>query len=159
MKRLLSLALAVLLLPRVGAAPENPLLPKHVEDAEQRIKRYRSLPDNMSSRSLYSAAFVLAEANTAPDDIEFALATAARMQDRDTNSRGYGNLRWDWQDGSVLDYNAVEFVFRFNRRACSHRGKLFHRLMQQAASSPPVTGDDLAGQPADDAGDFDELSS
>ena len=33
-----------------------------------------------------------------------------------------------------------EFSFRFNRRLSAHRGKLFHRLMQQAVTErpPPV---------------------
>lgn len=30
-----------------------------------------------------------------------------------------------------------EFAFRFNRRLSQHRGKLFHRLMQQSVSSKP----------------------
>ncbi|MBC7287727.1 MAG: hypothetical protein H5T86_06725 [Armatimonadetes bacterium] len=34
---------------------------------------------------------------------------AARMQDRDENSRTFGNFRWYWRDGAVLDANAVEF--------------------------------------------------
>ena len=32
-----------------------------------------------------------------------------------------------------------EFTFRFNRRASTHRGKLFYRLVQQAAAVEPVT--------------------
>ena len=37
-----------------------------------------------------------------------------------------------------LDYYLDEFTFRFNRRTSRYRGKLFYRLMQQAASVDPV---------------------
>ena len=38
-----------------------------------------------------------------------------------------------------LPYYLDEFTFRFNRRKSQSRGKLFFRLMQQAASTPPAT--------------------
>jgi transposase-like protein len=37
-----------------------------------------------------------------------------------------------------LDYYLDEFTFRFNRRTSRHRGKLFYRLIQQAAEIDPV---------------------
>jgi len=37
-----------------------------------------------------------------------------------------------------LDYYLDEFTFRFNRRTSKHRGKLFHRLVEQAAAVPPA---------------------
>ena len=37
-----------------------------------------------------------------------------------------------------LDYYLDEFTFRFNRRRSRHRGKLFSRLVQQAAAVDPV---------------------
>jgi transposase-like protein len=37
-----------------------------------------------------------------------------------------------------LDYYLDEFTFRFNRRTSRHRGKLFYRLVQQAAHVGPV---------------------
>jgi transposase-like protein len=37
-----------------------------------------------------------------------------------------------------LDYYLDEFTFRFNRRASMYRGKLFYRLMQQAAQVAPA---------------------
>ena len=37
-----------------------------------------------------------------------------------------------------LDYYLDEFTFRFNRRTSRSRGKLFYRLMQQAAAIDPV---------------------
>ena len=40
-----------------------------------------------------------------------------------------------------LPYYLDEFTFRFNRRTSKSRGKLFFRLMQQAANTPPATYD------------------
>lgn len=37
-----------------------------------------------------------------------------------------------------LDYYLDEFAFRFNRRASKYRGKLFYRLVQQAAQVAPA---------------------
>jgi hypothetical protein len=48
--------------------------------------------------------------------------------------------RWLWgtHQGAVSpqhwSYYLDEFAFRFNRRKSHHRGKLFHRLMQQAVA-------------------------
>ena len=42
-----------------------------------------------------------------------------------------------------LDYYLDEFTFRFNRRRSRYRGKLFHRLAQQAVQVPPVPYKDL----------------
>lgn len=38
-----------------------------------------------------------------------------------------------------LDYYLDEFTFRFNRRTSRSRGKLFYRLLQNAAASEPVS--------------------
>ncbi|MDX9980293.1 MAG: hypothetical protein RBU25_09745 [Lentisphaeria bacterium] len=107
-------ALALLFLAAVPLAlAQDARLAEMVRQNEERIERYRSLPPDLSSRSLFTAAFVFAEAGVRPDLIEFALATGARMQDRDRNSPRFGNFRWDWQDGSVLDANAVEFCMQY----------------------------------------------
>ena len=37
-----------------------------------------------------------------------------------------------------LDYYLHEFTFRFNRRKSRSRGKLFYRLLQQAAAVEPT---------------------
>lgn len=44
-----------------------------------------------------------------------------------------------------LDYYLDEFTFRFNRRKSRSRGKLFYRLVQQAAQVEPVPYRDLVG--------------
>jgi transposase-like protein len=43
-----------------------------------------------------------------------------------------------------LDYYLDEFTFRFNRRTSRERGKLFYRLLQQAAQVEPVHWKDVA---------------
>ena len=51
-----------------------------------------------------------------------------------------------WLEGTMhgavrpryLDYYLDEYTFRFNRRTSSHRGKLFHRLIEQAVAIDPV---------------------
>jgi transposase-like protein len=43
-----------------------------------------------------------------------------------------------------LDYYLDEFTFRFNRRTSRSRGKLFYRLLQQAAQVEPVHWIDVA---------------
>lgn len=43
-----------------------------------------------------------------------------------------------------LDYYLDEFTFRFNRRTSRSRGKLFYRLIQQAAQIEPVHWTDVA---------------
>lgn len=48
---------------------------------------------------------------------------------------------------SHLDYYLDEFTFRFNRRTSRSRGKLFYRLVQQAASAEPVTWHSLKSEP------------
>ena len=43
-----------------------------------------------------------------------------------------------------LDYYLDEFTFRFNRRKSRKRGKLFHRLVQQAVQVDPVSWSNIA---------------
>ncbi len=45
-----------------------------------------------------------------------------------------------------LDYYLDEFTFRFNRRKSQSRGKLFYRLVQQAAAVDPVPYSRLIGR-------------
>jgi transposase-like protein len=45
-----------------------------------------------------------------------------------------------------LDFYLDEFVFRFNRRTSRSRGLLFHRLLQQAVITAPVTYEDVTNK-------------
>jgi len=46
---------------------------------------------------------------------------------------------------SHLDYYLDEYTFRFNRRTSRSRGKLFYRLVQQAAAMAPVVAKEIEG--------------
>jgi hypothetical protein len=46
---------------------------------------------------------------------------------------------------SYLDYYLDEYTFRFNRRTSRSRGKLFYRLVEQAAAIEPVSGYNIRG--------------
>ncbi len=71
--------------------------------------RVQTLTPNMTSRELFTYALLLCEARINLDRLDRLFEVAARMQDRDPESRGYGNFRWNWRDGAVLDFNACDF--------------------------------------------------
>jgi ISXO2-like transposase domain len=54
-----------------------------------------------------------------------------------------------WYQGSVrmshIDFYLDEFTFRFNQRASRSQGKLFYKLMKNALTAAPVTGDQIRG--------------
>jgi hypothetical protein len=72
-------------------------------------ERAQSLAPNLGSRDLFSYALLLCEAKMDLERLDRLFEVAARMQDRDPESRGYGNFRWNWRDGAVLDFNAGDF--------------------------------------------------
>ncbi len=72
-------------------------------------KKTQGPAPNLTSRELFTYALALAEARTHPERLGSLFETAARMHDRDPESRGYGNFRWSWSHNQVMDFNAVEF--------------------------------------------------
>jgi len=50
-----------------------------------------------------------------------------------------------------LDWYLDEFTFRFNRRASTHRGLLFYRLLEEAVVTPPVPYHRVVGTSAEPA--------
>lgn len=97
----------------VQAAPDRAqVLQYAVESGERTWQRAMELSSDLSSRELFSYALVLCEAELHLDRIERLFEVATRMQDRDPGSRGYGNFRWRWSEGAVLDFNAVEFCMQ-----------------------------------------------
>ena len=58
-----------------------------------------------------------------------------------------------------LDYYLDEFTFRFNRRKWRPRGKLFYRLLQQAAAVGPAPYQAVAGGTGPDPGTSNVLES
>ena len=83
-----------------------------VGGAERTWEQVTALRPEMSSRNLFSSALAWCEAGVHGDRLHRVFEVAARMQDRDEESRGYGNFRWRWREGAVLDYNAVEFCMQ-----------------------------------------------
>jgi hypothetical protein len=81
--------------------------------------------DSLSSRELFSSALAYCEAGRSMDRLEKLFEVAARMQDRDKSSKGYGNFRWYWSNEVVQDYNAVEFCMQSGALIwIKHRDKL-----------------------------------
>lgn len=67
---------------------------------------------SMTSRGLFAYALVLCEANRNLERLEALFDRAAQMQDRDPQSKSYGNFKWKWEDEKIVDYNAVDFSMR-----------------------------------------------
>ena len=94
------------------APPDAALLRERAAQAADKVwARAEQEPptDNLGSRDLFTAALAYAEAGRDLDRLTRMFAVATKMQDRDPDSRGYGNLHWYWHQDQVLDYNAVEF--------------------------------------------------
>jgi hypothetical protein len=64
----------------------------------------------MSLRELFVHIRRLADHRRHPERLERLLDLAARAQNRDPTSPGYGNFKWLWRDAGVTDPNAVEFA-------------------------------------------------
>ena len=69
-------------------------------------------PESLTSRGLFAYALVLAEARQHPERLDRLFALAEQMQDRNPQSRSYGNFWWTMRDGKVMDANAVDFSMR-----------------------------------------------
>ena len=63
----------------------------------------------LTSRDLFRYALALCEAKMHPERLAVLFGVAAKMQDRDPDSRTYGNFRWYWQEAEIKDRNAVDF--------------------------------------------------
>ncbi|MFQ6096671.1 MAG: hypothetical protein ACE5O2_03025 [Armatimonadota bacterium] len=107
------IAAVILALPAASAAPSRDDVLRHaVESGEATWRRANELPDNLTSRELFTYALALCEADRHLDRLDRLFEVAERMQDRDPESRGYGNFHWRWAEGAVLDFNAVEFCMQ-----------------------------------------------
>ncbi|MCE9553297.1 MAG: hypothetical protein K8T91_07955 [Planctomycetes bacterium] len=65
--------------------------------------------EEVGCREIMGHALALAEARQNPEWLGRLFELLARMQDRDRQSKTFGNLRWRWGDTEVNDLNAVEF--------------------------------------------------
>ncbi|MBM3859339.1 MAG: hypothetical protein FJ395_06780 [Verrucomicrobia bacterium] len=82
------------------------------ENAERTWRGVNRQPPTVGSRELFSAALAWCEAKTHLDRLEKLFDLAAQMQDRDPQSRTYGNFRWNWHHEGVWDLNAVDFCMQ-----------------------------------------------
>jgi hypothetical protein len=99
---------------------------RRLESAWARIEARR--PD-LSAPELMGFALDAVAAGAAAPRVEAALDLAEAMQDRDPNSRSFGNFRWYWRSTKVEDYNAVEFAMQ---RGALIRLKYYDRLTDAA---------------------------
>ncbi len=110
------LVLTTVLLPGVFAVASESALALPLRDeivraaaeaAERTWRAANAQPPTVSSRDLFSAALAWCEAGTHSDRLEKLFDLAAQMQDRNPQSRTYGNFRWSWHHEGVWDANAV----------------------------------------------------
>ncbi len=96
-----------------GIYTSPPLPPAQREMVVRRLQarweQIQKRPGRMEVRELFAFALESAEADWEMGRIEEALALAEQMQDRDPESRTFGNFRWYWEAQRPEDLNAVEF--------------------------------------------------
>ncbi|NUP99169.1 MAG: hypothetical protein HUU35_04845, partial [Armatimonadetes bacterium] len=95
-----------------GAEPAE-LLAGAVRHADQYYAKVASEPiKQVGSRDLFSAALAYAVAGQHLDRLERLFTVAASLQDRQPESRTYGNFRWHSTAQQVEDLNAVDFCMQ-----------------------------------------------
>jgi len=114
--------------PSTGMPTRDDIVRAAALGAEATWRNVNRTPPSISSRELFSAALAWCEANTHWDRLETLFDLAAQMQDRDPQSRTYGNFRWSWHHEGVWDGNAVDF--------CMQLGALLWMRHQQ--TMPPT---------------------
>ena len=112
-----------------GGAPTTPPTAADTLRLEKTWVRISSRAADLSVREVFGYALDAAAVGASPLRVEHALGLAETMQDRDTNSRGFGNFRWYCGAARVEDYNAVEFAMR---RAALLRMSYYDRLTPTA---------------------------
>lgn len=66
----------------------------------------------LGAAELFQAAFYFCETGRHLDQLDLLFDVAAEMQDCNPDSRTFGNFRWSWRDGFVMDLNAVDFCMQ-----------------------------------------------
>ena len=89
------------------------------------VRRAETHDRQMGVIELFYAAYYFCESGRHLDRLDVLFDVAAEMQDRDPKSRSYGNYRWYYRDGYVMDWNAVDFCMQTGSiMARNHRGKM-----------------------------------
>jgi hypothetical protein len=83
-----------------------------IQAGERTWRNVNRKPPAVSSRELFGHALALCEAKAKLDRLEKLFDTVALMQDRDPQTRSYGNFRWNWDHEGVWDFNAVDFCMQ-----------------------------------------------
>ncbi len=115
--RRLGIGLAGLLLVGSLAAAPDPAwraltLGNALKAGERTWAKLDQPPASLGCREVFMYALALCEARTNLHRLDRLFDTAAQMQDRDPQSRSYGNFRWYWGNEGVFDYNAVDFCMQ-----------------------------------------------
>jgi hypothetical protein len=96
-----------------GSPADRAVMIRYAAKSSEGIwKKIAAPPDNLASREIFTCAIAMAEAGQNLDRMDKLFDVAAKMQDRDPKSKGYGNFRWSWANPAVMDYNAVEFCMQ-----------------------------------------------
>lgn len=93
-------------------APREDIVRRAAESGESVWNRIEQGDKRLSSRTYYSYALALLEANAHLERIPRILEAAAAMQDRNPDSPSYGNFYWYGDEERIQDFNAVEFCMR-----------------------------------------------
>jgi hypothetical protein len=97
----------------ITAMPDRAaLMQKVAAGGESTWRKVQANAPDLSSRELFACALAWCETGQHGDRMERLFETAARMQDTDPVSKGYGNFRWSWKHAVVFDFNAVDFSMR-----------------------------------------------
>lgn len=99
----------------LGAAPKNcgvDFIQRAESAFKGTVRRAENHDRQMGVIELFYAAYYFCESGRHLDRLDVLFDVAAEMQDRDPRSRSYGNYRWYYRDGYVMDYNAVDFCMQ-----------------------------------------------
>jgi hypothetical protein len=97
----------------LAAAPDLPVVAANLAAHSDGFWRECAGPSGtITSRDLFAWALALCEARQHPERLDRFFELAEQMQDRDPQSKSYGNFWWSMRDGKVLDANAVDFSMR-----------------------------------------------
>ena len=98
----------------------------------QKVKPKGEPDPSLTARDIFTYALVLCETNTHLDRLPRLFDLLVQMQDRDPQSRGYGNFLWNWFDAKVIDFNSVDFCMRSGTLLwIKHRSALPDAMRQQ----------------------------
>lgn len=102
------------------------------EKLEWLYKRIQPPNPDSYAREAFYFALEAAEAHWRPDLVEKAFEFAKEMQDRNPESRTYGNFRWFYKNDRPYDLNAVEFSMQHAAVIWKHlRDRLTPRAREQ----------------------------